>query len=316
MPVGLRNESTLEGTSFFGIIANEQESSNYVEIDDIGEQRFISNTRFPLNLIVSSPANSVAIPCESNGLDCYNRTRELVRGKERTVNEMKSESGVLIQVLNGNSTICLFENGMEARAEWLTLNHTLPNSERETRNGPTLVGFEVAGDARCFEGLPYTTARMYFDGIEFNTYNMPKDNMVEWLNKRVAFIGIETESKNITCDVYPVVESSSIDRRWLVAAGAISSLFALAFVVATSYSIVLYFTCPAKGDPLTPLWSVEELLRYEKKIGLNEKGSGNGLPQDVYVGVSEHGDFAQFAVYADANFKTCPKTWLPFIHDS
>ncbi|PXF40611.1 hypothetical protein BWQ96_09674 [Gracilariopsis chorda] len=314
LPVGIGFPRTLAGTNFVAVLETGHNSSSDFEFNDEPAQRYLSNSRIPSSWMLNSTGSSVEVPCTSLGLDCYTLSRERAATAPKSVRQSTAPAGVYIQVLeNGNSSVCLFESGMQSRAEWLEMNQLLPGGEeRDSRRGPVLTAFQVRGNARCIERLDAAVARLHYDAVEFTT-GPPESGLLEWLQRHVVATGIKTAVENeVPCTVFEAIEGSSISTGWLVAASVLSGLLIVVSGVAMGYAVWTHFSKAAKQDPLTPIWSMWEVLRARQAWDGSSQRM-DGKPCDVYVGVVEEEGEARFEVYAEAEFETVRRSTLPFV---
>ncbi|KAI0558335.1 hypothetical protein FGB62_216g037 [Gracilaria domingensis] len=311
LPSGINNQSSLEGTSFLAVFESGRNSTSSFMFNDDPDQRCLSNSRIPDSWMVNSTAESVSIDCVDLSLDCYLLSRERAKTAPKTVRESTAQSGLYIQVLqNGNSSVCLFENGMHAQAQWLELNQSLPGADERTRRaGPVLTGFVLSGEAKCVENLDSLTARLQYDATEYAS-SLPADNVLEWLQRYVLGTGIKTPFESSrSCQVFELVEGSSVSFVWLVAACGLSGVLMVASVLALVYVIWVKAGNTFKSDPLTPLWAIREVLEMRGKA---RTGSDAKILGDVYVGVVERNGIARFDVFENCGFERVRNSTKPF----
>ncbi|KAI0562084.1 hypothetical protein FGB62_66g141 [Gracilaria domingensis] len=314
LPVGIMNQSTLAGTGFVAVFESLRNSTSSFGFNDDAEQRYLSNSRIPNSWMLNGTDQSVSVDCVDLSVDCYIRSRQRATTAAKTVRESSAPSGIYIQVLpNGNSSVCLFEKGMRSQAQWLEMDQSLPGAdERMRRSGPVFTGFVLSGEASCVHNLDYSVARLQYDATEYAAAP-PAGNVLNWLQRHVLGTGIKTSFESSrSCEVFELVEGSSISVGWLAVAGVLSSALVVVSVAAVVYILVVKTGNSLKSDPLTPLWSIREVLRMRAGEALDEGGSRR-MRGDVFVGVVETDGAARFEVFDDDNFDAVRGSKKPFL---
>lgn len=309
LPVGVKNETTLAGTSFLAVLQGEDFSRNYWQFEE-PSQRMVSNARIPLAWFVNKTDSAVNIDCENDSpLDCYKTVKPKVKDISPTeVQKTGVQGGLYIQVLqNGNSSLCIFSD-MSSSTQWVWINQNIPSDvERGGRNGPVMTRFSIRGNAQCVQ-LEVSTARLYLDAVEkFSLWPGNDTDHVYLLQKLAVATGLKTRSDaQRPCKIYKAVEGSDANKALLILVSIMTALVVFVSCLALVFAGYVWIVCPMKTDPLTPVWSIKELLRTRERTSRTYKDG------DVYVGLVEENGVATFDVFENERFDSAPLSKLPF----
>ncbi len=309
MPIGYKWKPKLERTEFVGIHAVEYESTASLRFKNYTSGRYLSNYRIPKPLvprIVNTSA--IKIPCTDRGLGCYNLSRELI--KDDAPGEflhLKAPQGFLVQVLLRNASICIFKS-MRTSVKYVRANQKFPGwNDRPVRDGPLATEIQVTGTARCVERIDYNVSRMYYDALEkIVKRKSDKLSMVKFLNKAAVAAARRTPEKDARpCVVRKTISGAEMSTSLLIVTAVYSAFLFLCTVFLFGYAVYVWRSCPAREDPLTPMWSLRHILREQGKIK-----KGDDAVQDVWIGVVDNGEGQNpvFDVHATPSFDVTPGT--------